>query len=214
MQNDVGQVGDAFRDQTPAHGKGDKAGVFADHKKMKGIAGGGSRLGEILMAEGEGVRIHDERSRLPLGLCLFQGPQVAAEAVPAVLHKDEGVLHAGNLIKAKIPEEPGALDLCVKEQMQVAAGALHLDEVGDDLIQEPLALMCMADGEAPQGVAEAAAGADDVVVFIEQGADVVEAGVPADALLFQQGVDLGKGTFVGEGHLRKRIVRHGDVPPF
>ena len=35
--------------------------------------------------------------------------------------------------------------------------------MGDDLVQQTLALMGAADGEAPQGVAEAAAGADDVV---------------------------------------------------
>ena len=52
--------------------------------------------------------------------------------------------------------------------------------------EQTLALMGAADGEAPQGVAEAAAGADDVVFLVEHGADVVQIAVAADALLLQQ----------------------------
>jgi len=44
--------------------------------------------------------------------------------------------------------------------------------VGDDLVQQALALMGAADRKAPQGVAEAAARADDIVLLIEHGTDV------------------------------------------
>ena len=65
--------------------------------------------------------------------------------------------------------------------MQVASCTLHLDEVGDDLVEQSLALMVTADRKAPQGVPEAAARADDFVIFIEHGTDIVQVPVPADA---------------------------------
>ena len=89
--------------------------------------------------------------------------------------------------------------------MQIPPRTLDLDEVGDDLVQQPLALMGAADRKAPQRVAKAAARADDVVIVVVHGADVVKVTVPADALLFQQGVDLGKGALVGGIDLRNRI---------
>ena len=92
--------------------------------------------------------------------------------------------------------------------MQVAAGTLHLNEVGDDLVQQTFALMRRADRKAAQRVAEAAARADDVIVFVQHRADVVEVSVAADALLLQQCVDLCKGAFVGGGNLRKDVFRH------
>ena len=92
--------------------------------------------------------------------------------------------------------------------MQVAAGTLDLNEVGDDLVQQTFALMRRADRKAAQRVAEAAACADDVVVFVQHRADVVEVSVAADALLLQQCVDLCKGAVVGGGNLRKGVFRH------
>lgn len=56
------------------------------------------------MTEGEGVRVHDESRRFAPGLCFFKVPQVAAEAVATVLHKDEGILYPGDLVKAEIAE--------------------------------------------------------------------------------------------------------------
>ena len=98
--------------------------------------------------------------------------------------------------------------------MEVAPGALHLNEVGDDLVEQALALMVAADGKAPQGVAEAAARADDVVILIEHGTDIIQIAVPADALFLQKDVDLSQGGFIGGRHLREGVFRHLPVPPF
>ena len=65
------------------------------------------------MAEGEGVGIHDEGRALSPGLGLFECAQIAPEAVPAVLHKDEGIFHPGDLIEAEVAEELGAFHLGV-----------------------------------------------------------------------------------------------------
>ena len=73
-------------------------------------------------------------------------------------------------------------------------------------------LMGAADGEAPQGVADAAAGADDVVFLVEHGADVVQIAVAADALLTQQCVDLGQNGFIGRIDLRNCIFTHRYSP--
>ena len=96
--------------------------------------------------------------------------------------------------------------------MHIPPRTLHLDEVGDDLVQQTLALMGAADGEAPQGVAEAAAGADDVVFLVEHGTDVVQIAVAADALLTQQCVDLGQNGFIGRIDLRNGIFTHRYSP--
>ena len=98
--------------------------------------------------------------------------------------------------------------------MQIAPGTLHLDEMGDDLVQQSLPLMGAADGKAPQGVAEAAAGADDIPLLIEHGADVVEISVAPDALLFQQCIHLCKRAPVCGVNLRNAVFSHEDLPPF
>ena len=91
--------------------------------------------------------------------------------------------------------------------MEVAPGALHLNEVGDDLVEQALALMVAADGKAP-------ARADDVVILIEHGTDIIQIAVPADALFLQKDVDLSQGGFIGGRHLREGVFRHLPVPPF
>ena len=97
--------------------------------------------------------------------------------------------------------------------MQIPPRTLHLDEVGDDLVQQALALMGTADRKAPQGVAEAAARADDIVLLIEHGADVVQIAVAADALLLQQRIDLGQNGPIGRADLRNGIFTHRYSPP-
>lgn len=67
-----GQVLHALCHQLFAHSKGDQAGVLTDHKEMQGITGGRRRLRQVLMTEGERVRVHDERGASAPGLCLFQ----------------------------------------------------------------------------------------------------------------------------------------------
>ena len=137
------------------------------------------------MTEGKRVRVHDEGRAFAPGPGLFQIAQISPEAVAAVLHEDKGTLHPGDLVEAEVAEKLGAFYLGVEKQVHIPPRALHLDEVGDDLVQQTLALMVAADGEAPQGVAEAAAGADDVVFLVEHGTDVVQIAVAADALLTQ-----------------------------
>ena len=164
------------------------------------------------MTEGKRVRIHDEGRTFALGPGLFQIAQIGPEAVAAILHEDKGILHPGDLVEAEVAEKPGAFHLGVEKQVHIPPRTLHFDEVGDDLVQQTLALMGAADGEAPQGVAEAAAGADDVVFLVEHGADVVQIAVAADALLTQQCVDLGQNGFIGRIDLRNGIFTHRYSP--
>ena len=113
VEHDVGQMGHPCLHQPFAHRKGHEAGILADHEEVEGIAGSRSFFHEVLVAEGEGVGIHDEGRALSPGLCLFECAQIGPEAVPAVLHKDEGVLHPGDLIEAEVAEESCAFHLGV-----------------------------------------------------------------------------------------------------
>ena len=214
VQNDVGQMPHSLGHQPLADCKRHQAGVLADDKQMESITGGSRRFHQILVPQRKGVGVHDQRGRSALGFGLFEAAQVGTKTIPAVLHKDEGVLHPGDLVKAQIPKEFGAFTLGVQKQVEVAPGALHLNEVGDDLVEQALALMVAADGKAPQGVAKAAARADDVVILIEHGTDIIQIAVPADALFLQKGVDLSQGGFIGGRHLREGVFRHLPVPPF
>ena len=208
MEHDVGQMGHARLHQLPAHGERHEAGVLTDHEQVERVAGGSGFFHKILMTEGKWVRVHDEGRTFALGPSLFQIAQISPEAVAAVLHEDKGILHPGDLVEAEGAEKLGAFYLGVEKQVHIPPRALHLDEMGDDLVQQTLALMGAADGEAPQGVAEAAAGADDVVFLVEHGADVVQIAVAADALLTQQCVDLGQNGFIGRIDLRNGIFAH------
>ena len=212
VEHDVGQMGHARLHQLPAHGERHEAGVLTDHEQVERVAGGSGFFHKILMTEGKRVRVHDEGRTFALGPGLFQIAQIGPEAVAAVLHEDKGILHPGDLVEAEVAEKPGAFYLGVKKQVHIPPRALHLDEMGDDLVQQTLALMGAADGEAPQGVAEAAAGADDVVFLVEHGADVVQIAVAADALLTQQCVDLGQNGFIGRIDLRNGIFTHRYSP--
>ena len=98
--------------------------------------------------------------------------------------------------------------------MQIAPCTLNFNQVRNDLVQQTFPLMGAADGKAPQGVAKAASGANDLVVFVEHGADVVEISVALEALLFQKCIHLCKRIPVGRVNLRNAVFRHEDVPPF
>ena len=113
VEHDVGQMGHSRLHQLFTDGKRHKAGILADHEEVEGIAGSRSFFREVLVAEGEGVCIHDEGRTLPPGPSLFECAQIGPEAVPAVFHKDEGILHPGDLIEAEVAEEPGAFHLGV-----------------------------------------------------------------------------------------------------
>ena len=68
--------------------------------------------------------------------------------------------------------------------------------MGDDLVQQSLALMLGADGKAPQGRAEAASRGDCFPVFVLHGANVVQIPVPGDPFLLKQLIDLGQSALV------------------
>ena len=110
-------------------------------------------------------------------------------AAAAVLHK-HGALGSGDLGKAEVGEKPRALRLGVEETMAAPARKLPLQQVGDDLVQQPLAAVPVRDGEAAQSTAKAAARGDERAVVIIDAAGVVEIAVAADALALEQGVHL------------------------
>ena len=101
------------------------------------------------MAQGEGVGVHDERGGNAVGFRLFQRFQVVGEAAFPVLHEHQRAVHPGDLIKAQTAEKFGGFHLRVQEQMQISPGLLHLHQVGNDFVEQSLALMLPAHGEAP-----------------------------------------------------------------
>ena len=148
------------------------------------------------MAQGEGVRVHDDGGACAVSFCLRETVQVAGKAVAAVFHKDKAVRHAGDLIEPQVAEELRGARLCVQEEMRMAAAALHVHQVGDDFVEQPFALVAVVHGETAQRIAEAAPRGDHPVIVVVHGGDVVEIGVALDALLTKESVDLGQGAFV------------------
>ncbi len=65
------------------------------------------------VAQCEGVRIHNDRGRLPFPPHLFQCCAVVGKAPAVVLQKDQTVLYPRNLIKPKITKKSGTLRLGV-----------------------------------------------------------------------------------------------------
>ena len=179
---------------------------------MQGITLGGGSLNKILMPQGKGVGIHHKSGGNAVFFCFLQTFQVIGETVFPVLHEHQRAVHPGNFVKTQIAEEFGGFDLGVQKQVHIAPGVLHLHQMGDDLIQQPLPLMLGADGEAPQGTAKAAARGNNFVVTVPHGADVVQIAVPGDTLFLQQRVNLGQTPLVGRVDLGNGILTHG-VPP-
>ena len=208
MEHHIGNVGCARLNQLFPHGEGNQRSVLAEDKQVEGVALGGGGLYQILVAQGEGIGVHDQGGGNAVLLCLCQSVQEAGEAVPTVFHEDQLPVYPGNFVKAKAFKEFGGACFGVQEQVGVAPAELHLHQVGDDLIEQPLALVVRADGEAPQGRAEAAAGGDDGIIFIPHGADIVQIAVPGDALLLQQSVNLGKAPPVRRVNLGNKILTH------
>ena len=181
--------------------------------QQAGLAGG--LADQVLMAAGEGIGIHDDCSnrfrwigRSGDGGCFpLEAVQTVRETIPLIFHEDEGIIYAGNLIEAQVMKEAGGLYLRIKEDIIIASLLLDIHEMGDDRIEQPLALMAVIYRKAAQGIAECTARGDELIVLVDA-ADVVEVGVAADALRGQQGVDLCQGMAVAGEYLGN--IRHGD----
>ena len=118
------------------------------------------------------------------------------EPVRLVLHKDEALGHARDLVEAEVVEEAGGGDLRVEEEVEIAALEFLLHQVADDAVEEPLTAVAVVDGKAAQRILIHAARCDDVALIIADGAGVVEIAVEPDALSFEQGADFLHGPLV------------------
>ena len=171
------------------HSKGEEARVLADDKEVQEVTLCGGALHEIEMTEGERVCIHNDGcgcSRCARRLFL-QLLQIVGEAPPPVFEKDNRVGHVRNLMKAEVAKEACRRSLRVEEDGGIAALLLDRHEVGEDFVQEPLALMFAINREAAQRVPAAAARGDDRTRVVEDGAGVVEVCIHAQVFLFEQG---------------------------
>ena len=83
-----------------------------------------------------------------------------------------------------------------------------IDQVGDDLVHEALALVGAAHGHAAEGVLKAAAGGDDLHVIVIHGAGVFKIGIAADPLRLEQAVDLGLPAAVGSRDSGNIVIGH------
>ena len=212
VEHHVGDMGNAVTHQLFPHGEGHQGCVLTEDEQVENIAPPGGSLHQILMAQCEGIGIHDERGGNARSFCFFQILQIVWKAAFSVLHEHQCAVHPGNLIKAQTAKKFGRIYLGVQEQVEISSRLLHLHQMGDDLIEQPLAPMLGADGEAPQGWAKAAARGNDFVICVPHGADVIQIAVPGDALILQQRVNLGKASFVRGIDLGNGVLTHG-VPP-
>ena len=68
---------------------------------------------------------------------------------------------------------------CIQKKMVIAPAILHLDQMGQQRTQQPLALALSADGNTAQGIAKAAAGGRYAAIAVQHGAGIVQVGVQA-----------------------------------
>lgn len=68
------------------------------------------------------IRVHHKRRGASGPTCFFQTAEIIGKPVPAVLHENQRLIHAGDLIEADVLEKFCRLGLRVKEQAQAAAG--------------------------------------------------------------------------------------------
>ena len=212
MDDHIGKVRRPLAHQLLPHNKGHQAGILAEDEKVQGVALLPGGLHQIPVAQGKGVGVHNNGGGDIRPCGLFQGLQVIGKSVPPVFHKDQGALYPGDLVKAQALKEPGGLDLGIEEQVAVAPAQLVLHQMGDDLVEEPLPLVVRADGKAPEGIAEAAARGNDLPILVQHGADIVQIGVPGNALSVQQCVYRGQGPFVTGENLGNGVFTHGSSP--
>lgn len=66
--------------------------------------------------------------------------------------------------------------------------------MGHNLIHEAFTLMVMANSQAAQGIAKAAARGDSMVLFIVHDASVIHMGIKANSFLLQQSLNICQGT--------------------
>ncbi len=198
--DDVVKLCRALLHQPLPHLEGHQTLFLGYDEEVQKIGSPGGGFHQILVPQGEGVRIHDESadfgcrrhfpaarqgSQLGLGF-LLQALEIGLKAGALVLHEDDLPLNPGDLREAEAAEELGGIALCVQEEVVVSPGILILDEVGNDVVHQGFSLVAAVHGHAAQGVAEAAAGGDDLVIVIQHGSGIVKVRVPADALLDEQ----------------------------
>ena len=160
--------------------------------------------------QGEGVGVHHHAGGgLPLLGLWGQGCAVPVKAAPPVLHEHQGAGHADDLIKAQVGQVLGAVRLGIEEQVGAAPGQLHLHQVADDLIEQPLPPVAAGDGQTADGIAEAAPSGGQLPVIVKDAAGIVQVPVPADALLLQQVADLGHTVVVVRMDLRQGVGHGG-----
>ena len=115
-----------------------EADVFAYKEEMYEIIFSSCFFNEILVAEGEGICIHDDCSAalafLREGAFGCKSSEVIRKALPAVFHKTELAGHAGNLIKTKVTKEFCTLAFRIEEELQVATAVLQLNQMGENRI--------------------------------------------------------------------------------
>lgn len=83
-----------------------------------------------------------------------------------------------------------------------------LDEMGHDFIHETFALMVMADSQAAQSIAKAAARGNGMIIFIVHDTSIIHMGIKADSFLLQQGLDICQGTGIAGIDGADLIVGH------
>ena len=130
-----------------------------------------------------------------------------------VLHEDDAVLDADDLVEPEVAEELCGVAFRVEKQVHVAAAVLVRDQMGDDRVHEAFALVSAADCHTAQRVAKAAAGSNDVHVVIVHAACVIKVSIPADPLCQEQFVDLVVGVSVCGINLGNSVFGH-DSDPF
>ena len=85
---------------------------------------------------------------------------------------------------------------------------LHLQEMGNDFVHKSFSLMFAADSQTAERISKAAAGGDDMAIFIVHAAGVIQVAVAADSLRSEKCVNLPVGPAVRTINFRNRIIGH------
>ena len=105
MEHHIFQVGCSRLNQLLAHPKGHQAGILAEQEQVQRIAPGRGRFHQVLVAQGEGICVHNDGTGNAGAGSFFQPGQIGREPISPVFHKHQRTVHPGDFIKAQALEK-------------------------------------------------------------------------------------------------------------
>jgi len=127
VTDNIGQVRDAFTDQTASNRKGDQREIFTDYENMDLVVFPGGTLDERPVPQSKGIGIKYDSSGSEIrDMGAFQALAVFIEPRASVFQKGGLVRRTDNFSKAKAGKERHVFAFCIQKYMIVSTFQLDL----------------------------------------------------------------------------------------